>query len=46
MKNSISVWIHNNPVVAGLARYPEHYLYSSAGNYAKLSENLLEVMLI
>jgi len=39
-------YIHNNPVVAGLVRYPEHYLYSSAGNYAKLSENLLEVMLI
>ena len=38
--------IHNNPVVAGLVPYPAHYLYSSAGNYAKLSENLLEVMLI
>ena len=39
-------YIHNNPVVAGITRYPEEYLYSSAGNYAKLKENVLEVMLI
>jgi putative transposase len=39
-------YIHNNPVVAGWVRYPEDYLYSSAGNYAKLPENLLEVLLI
>jgi hypothetical protein len=26
--------------------HPEDYLYSSAGNDAKLSENLMEVMLI
>lgn len=39
-------YIHNNPVEAGIVRYPEEYLYSSAGNYAKLSENLLDVMLI
>ena len=39
-------YIHNNPVVAGIVRHPEDYLYSSAGNYAKLSENLIEVMLI
>jgi putative transposase len=38
--------IHNNPVVAGIVRHPEDYLYSSAGNYAKLSEDLMEVMLI
>jgi len=39
-------YIHNNPVVAGIVRYPEDYLYSSAGNYAKLSENVLEVIII
>ena len=39
-------YIHNNPVVAGIVRYPEDYLYSSAGNYARLPENLMEVMLI
>jgi REP element-mobilizing transposase RayT len=39
-------YIHNNPVTAGIVRYPEDYLYSSAGNYAKLPENLLEVILI
>ena len=39
-------YIHNNPVAAGIVKYPEDYLYSSAGNYAKLPENLLDVMLI
>jgi putative transposase len=39
-------YIHNNPVVAGLVRNPEDYVYSSASNYAKLPERLLEVMLI
>ena len=39
-------YIHNNPVVAGIVRHPEDYLYSSAGNYAKLPENVLDVMLI
>ena len=32
--------------MAGSVKNPEEYLYSSAGNYAKLPENLLEVMLI
>ena len=27
-------YIHNNPVVAGIVDEPEHYLYSSATNYA------------
>ena len=27
-------YIHNNPVNAGLVRHPEHYLYSSAIDYA------------
>ncbi len=39
-------YIHNNPVVAGIVRYPEDYLYSSAGNYAKLPDNVLEIILI
>jgi hypothetical protein len=39
-------YIHNNPVVAGIVRYSEDYLYSSAGNYAKVTENLMDVILI
>ncbi|HZI25563.1 MAG TPA: hypothetical protein VFD46_10815 [Chryseolinea sp.] len=39
-------YIHKNPVVAGVVRNPEEYFYSSAGNYARLPENLLKVMLI
>ena len=27
-------YIHNNPVRAGIIEFPEHYLYSSAKNYA------------
>ena len=38
-------YIHNNPVEAGLVRYREEYLYSSAGNYARLRDNVLEIML-
>jgi putative transposase len=39
-------YIHNNPVVAGIVLSPEHYLYSSALNYAGLPETLLDVILI
>jgi len=39
-------YIHNNPVEAGIVRYPEEYLYSSAGNYARLKETVMEVRLI
>jgi putative transposase len=39
-------YIHNNPVAAGIVRTPEHYLYSSASNYAGVGEKLLEVILI
>jgi REP element-mobilizing transposase RayT len=39
-------YIHNNPVVAGIVRYPEEYLYSSAGNYARLPETVMEVRVI
>lgn len=28
-------YIHKNPVVAGLCRFPEDYIYSSARNYAE-----------
>jgi putative transposase len=31
-------YIHNNPVEAGIVLSPEHYLYSSAINYARLPE--------
>jgi putative transposase len=39
-------YIHNNPVEAGIVSEPEHYLYSSAINYAGLPEKLLEIILI
>jgi hypothetical protein len=39
-------YIHNNPVEAGIVLSPEHYLYSSAVNYADLPEKLLDVILI
>lgn len=39
-------YIHNNPVAAGIVLSPEHYLYSSAINYADLPEKLIEVILL
>ncbi|WP_087941048.1 REP-associated tyrosine transposase [Algoriphagus faecimaris] len=39
-------YIHQNPVVAGIVCLPEEYLYSSAKNYAGLTEKLIEVILI
>jgi hypothetical protein len=36
----------DHPVDAGIVRYPEEYLYSSAGNYARLKETVMEVRLI
>ncbi len=39
-------YIHNNPVEAGIVLSPEHYLYSSAINYAGLPEKLIDVVLI
>ncbi len=30
------MYIHNNPVKAGIVEHPEEYLYSSARNYASL----------
>jgi REP element-mobilizing transposase RayT len=40
------LYIHNNPVVAGIVVMPEHYLYSSAVNYADLPEKLIDVIFI
>lgn len=39
-------YIHQNPVKEGIVRFPEEYLYSSAGNYAGRSDNVVEVMVI
>lgn len=39
-------YIHNNPVEAGIVLSPEHYLYSSAINYAGLPEKLIDVILL
>jgi putative transposase len=39
-------YIHENPVKAGIVCSPEHYLYSSAMNYADMPEKLIDVMLI
>jgi len=39
-------YIHDNPVKAGIVLLPEHYMYSSATNYAGLPEKLIEVILI
>jgi len=38
--------IHNNPVEAGIVLSPEEYLYSSAKNYAGLTETLIDVKFI
>lgn len=38
-------YIHNNPAVEGLVTEPEHYVYSSAANYAGMP-GLLEVELV
>ena len=46
MVNQRLDYIHNNPVEAGIVLSPEHYLYSSAVNYAGLPEKLLDVLLI
>ncbi len=35
-------YIHQNPVRAGIVERPEHYLYSSATNYAEL-ESIMEI---
>lgn len=39
-------YIHQNPVKAGIVLSPEHYLNSSAVNYAGLPEKLIDVILI
>jgi putative transposase len=39
-------YVHQNPVQAGFVCSAEHYLYSSAVNYAGLPERLIDVILI
>ena len=38
-------YIHNNPVRAGIVTEPQHYLYSSAANYAG-NQGLVDVVLV
>ena len=38
-------YIHNNPVKAGIVNYPEHYVYSSAVDYAG-GKGLVEVVIV
>ncbi len=38
-------YIHNNPVAAGIVSVPEHYLYSSAINYAG-GKGIVEIKLL
>ncbi|MDD3741404.1 MAG: transposase [Bacteroidales bacterium] len=38
-------YIHNNPVRAGIVQYPEHYLFSSARNYAELDSSIDVIIL-
>lgn len=38
-------YIHENPVRAGIVKYPEDFIYSSASNYADM-ESLLDVTTI
>ena len=38
-------YIHNNPVEAGFVDEPEHYLYSSARDYAGI-KGLIDISLI
>ncbi len=39
-------YIHNNPVEAGIVSSAEHYLYSSAVNYAGMPEKLIDVIIL
>jgi len=38
-------YIHNNPVKAGFVNVPEHYVYSSAGDYSG-SKGLIDIEII
>ena len=38
-------YIHNNPVLAGMVKKPEDYLYSSAGDYYGLP-GLIDILLV
>ena len=39
------MYIHNNPVKAGIVKHPEEYLYSSARNYASL-DSVLDIEIL
>lgn len=43
--NQKLIYIHNNPVKAGIVNVPEDYVYSSASNYYK-GEGILKIELI
>jgi REP element-mobilizing transposase RayT len=36
-------YLHENPVKAGLVESPEHYLYSSAGDYAGVRKGRIPI---
>jgi len=38
-------YMHNNPVRAGIVQYPEHYLHSSARNYAEMDSEIDVIIL-
>lgn len=44
--NQVVDYIHNNPVVAGIVRYPDEYLYSSAANYARKPDCVLSDVIV
>jgi len=39
-------YIHNNPVVAGIVRNPEEYIYSSAFDYTRWGKGLVNVIVL
>ena len=39
-------YLHYNPVVAGIVRHPEDYLYSSAIDYFSEGRGLIDIMRI
>ena len=45
MMNQRLDYVHNNPVSEGIVNEPEHYIYSSAGDYAGI-KGLLDIVLL
>jgi putative transposase len=39
-------YIHNNPVVAGIVKNPEEYIYSSAFEYSSRGKGLVNVIVL